>query len=294
MPARVRCFRACARAIETLGRSRAIDVVTRAFVFARTGRSWGGRGVEATLITHGRLSAAIERRRVVGDALSKRRLPLRPPPPHGGRVSTWAGVIAETHGSAAFWDAARRLGVHTARTDTPPFVLVETGAGDGVPALAASLARETGGACVGFLAQTNADTYALDAYEGEKLVRRLAYARDQGGWRTVEGTAQPWENAFFFDEPRGAWPALLRDEISADDLARYDAARDAGDAAGVLDLLHPSSTAPLFRLCASFGVDGNAPAATWRPRGVNPRALIVVAAVAVFLAGMFLLGVLRS
>ena len=59
-----------------------------------------------------------------------------------------------------------------------------------------------------------------------------------------EGETQRWETAYFFDdvstsEQSDGWPDMLRDEISEEDIARYETAKRAGDPSTVIDLMHP-------------------------------------------------------
>jgi len=56
----------------------------------------------------------------------------------------------------------------------------------------------------------------------------------------------------------------LFDDISDMDAARYEAAKRIGDATAVMDLLHPSSTAPMWRVCESFGVRADGPHGHWK------------------------------
>lgn len=144
-----------------------------------------------------------------------------------------------------------------------------------------------------FLAQTNADVYELQCFRDGERVRQLAYSRDGGGWLEQEGEVQPWERSFFFGDGSTAAgaesPDLLDPDLSEEDRARYEVARQRGDATPVFDMLRPSSTRPLRRVCASFGVDPSAPTGHWRaPRSLKPW--ILLCAVLAFLVGMFLLG----
>ncbi len=50
------------------------------------------------------------------------------------------------------------------------------------------------------------------------------------GWLEQSGDAQPWESAFFFGDSD-----MISDELSDADLARYDRAKETGDAAAVMD-----------------------------------------------------------
>ena len=106
-------------------------------------------------------------------------------------------------------------------------------------------------------------------------VRRLVYNQDEGGWIIVEGKPQSWERAYFFDtgstSESGTWPDLLFDELSDEDVKRYEEAKRAGDAMSVLSLLHPSSTVPMLRVCDSLGIKADQPAGTWKKRSFRAR-----------------------
>ncbi|WP_143141468.1 hypothetical protein [Nannocystis exedens] len=182
------------------------------------------------------------------------------------------GALLETQGRSDFWDLARKQGVEPLATDVPAWVLIDFALRGG-PEAAVQIAQALSGALsasgLAFAAQTNADVYELHAFERGVRARRLVYSRDEGGWLHVEGAVQPWERAFFFDEASTSpdsdtWPDMLLDEISAEDVTRFEAARRAGDPSAVLDLLHPSSTWPLWRLCEALGVAPDAPRGRWR------------------------------
>ena len=188
-------------------------------------------------------------------------------------MSTWTGVIVETLGRADFWDVAARHGVEAvdASRAVASRVLLDCG-GDYEPpfVLAEALSRELGSSCIAFAIQTSADVHVAHEYRRGERVRALEYNRDEGGWTLVEGDPQPWERAYFFDDvptsgaDDGAWPDMLFDEMPDADIARFDAARTKGDASGILDLLHPSSTMPMARVCEHFGIPVDPPGGRWK------------------------------
>ncbi|MDC0669216.1 hypothetical protein [Nannocystis radixulma] len=194
-------------------------------------------------------------------------------------MSTWVGAIVETQGRRDFWDLARKQGVEPLATDVPARALIEFEPRSGPEAAvqtAQALSSELSTSSIAFAAQTCADVYELHAFERGTCVRRLVYSRDEGGWLRVEGDVQSWERAFFFDDASTApdsdtWPDMLFDELSAEDLARFEAARRIGDPSAVLDLLHPSSTAPLWRLCDYLDVSPDAPQGRWKKPGLWAR-----------------------
>jgi hypothetical protein len=77
------------------------------------------------------------------------------------------------------------------------------------------------------------------------------------------------------------------------DLARYEAARAAGDPSAVLDLIRADSSGPVQRLCRHYGLDPRSPGARARaPRAWAPVA-VLVAAIGLWV-GAFLLGALTK
>lgn len=193
-------------------------------------------------------------------------------------MSTWVGALIETQGRGDFWDLARKQGVEPLSTNVPARVLIDFELPEAAVRTAQALSGELSSSCLAFAAQTCADVHELHAFERGACIRRLVYSRDEGGWLHVEGEVQPWERAFFFDEAStspdsNTWPDMLWDELSDEDVARYEEARRAGDASVVLDLLHPSSTRPLWRLCGSLGVPPDVPLGRWRKPGLWARIL---------------------
>jgi hypothetical protein len=185
-------------------------------------------------------------------------------------MGCWTAVIVASQGRADFWKAAQAEGVEPNTSAVTPLVLVDVDAGSDFEApirLAQTLSTVLRTAAIGFSAQTASDSYEIRAFDHGDCMRHLAYSRDDDGWLAAEGVVQPWEPAFFFDGPaadaKGTWPDTLDEELSAADVARYEAARLARDASKVMDLLSPRSTTPLRRLCAFYGVDPDAPAARW-------------------------------
>ena len=197
-------------------------------------------------------------------------------------MATWLGVIVDTRGQDDFWDIARKHGVSPTaeRGRAPSHALIDCGLGDTTlpPALAQALSRDASTFALAFVVETTAHRYELHAYEDGHLVRRLAYSRsEREGWKAEEAP-QRWEAAYFFDdEPLdpagGRWPDMLAHGLGERDVARFETARHAGTPAPVLDLLHPSSTAPMFRLCAFFEVSPEIPGAVAKPRSLWTRLL---------------------
>jgi len=186
-------------------------------------------------------------------------------------VGTWAGVIVESRGSTDLWNIAQRHGVRRRGFAPGAHVLIDCDIAVGFDApqsLAQSLSRDLLADTISFVAQTAADVYDLQAFVRGEQVRHLSYSRDDGGWVIVEGEPQSWEAACFFGDGSGD---VLDDDISPEDLARYQAATRSGDVAAVLDLLRPSSTSHLNRLCLSFGIAADQPAGALLRRSLWSR-----------------------
>jgi hypothetical protein len=213
-------------------------------------------------------------------------------------MATWAGAIVETRGRTDFpaIAAAHRI---TVTGPVTPWVLVQGSvsfAAPGPPVFAEALSRELQGTVLAFVVQTTASVERLEHWEKGQLVRKLEYAGDAGGWVTRQGTPQAWEGVYFFAEDEGtaedmAWPLNLGDELSAEQLTRYERARAAKDASGILDLLQGGSLWQLHRLCEHYGLDPSKPGAHHTPpRSWKPW--LLAAAVLAFLVGMVLLAAL--
>ena len=185
-------------------------------------------------------------------------------------MSTWVGAIIETAGRTDFWDIARKHGVEGVTLEIPTYVLVDCEVGVDFHAsvrLAEAMSRDLGATALGFVVQTTADVHEVHAFSKGAAIRRLAYSRDDDGWVQVEGTPQPWERAYFFDDAAD----MLWDDMSEEDVARYEAARRVGEASSVMDLMHPSSTAPMIRVCDSFDVPPDRPLGRWKKRSLLSR-----------------------
>jgi len=193
-------------------------------------------------------------------------------------MSTWVGTIVATTGTSAFWSVAAKHGVRQVVEGVPPFVLIECLVGFDFRVsirLAEALSRDLATMAIAFVVQTTTDVHEMHTFMNGMCVRRLGYSRDEGGWTDVDGEPQSWERAYFFDEGSTAdgdsWPDMLSDELTDDDTKRYEAAKRAGDAISVLSLLHPSSTAPMLRVCDSLGIKGDQPAGRWKKRSFWAR-----------------------
>lgn len=124
--------------------------------------------------------------------------------------------------------------------------------------LAQALSAELATVAIGLFMQTVSDVYGVRVFESGQLVRRLEYSRDDGGWLEVSGTPHQWESVLFFDGPAnrtndGHWPDTIYDDLEDADIARYEAARQRGDASGVMDLVHATQDG-LYRVAEALGV----------------------------------------
>ncbi len=184
-------------------------------------------------------------------------------------MSSWIAAIVDTRGRSDFWDVARRHHVSGSVDTVPARALIECeGDFEASTGLAEALSAALETSAVGLFMQTGADAHGVRAFERGKLVRRLDYSRDSGGWLDVSGTPQPWESVFFFDGPadladEAPWPDTLDDELSDADIARYETARAIGDASTVMDLVHASGGS-VHRVAAALGVDPSQPVGRYR------------------------------
>jgi hypothetical protein len=186
-------------------------------------------------------------------------------------MGTWVGLLVETQGRADLWEIAARFDIVPAQTTLAAHVLVDGADYRHVMAQAKDLSEALQSSVLGFVVQTTSDVHQLHAFREGEVVRQLDYDRDEGGWVTAVGKPQDWERAYFFGasgEPTHGNRPLLDDDASSEDIGRYEAAQAAGDASPILDLMHPSSTEPMLRLCAFFKLDPAAPAARVR-RGLD-------------------------
>jgi hypothetical protein len=113
--------------------------------------------------------------------------------------------------------------------------------------------------------QTGAEVYFTHVYQAGKPVRKLEYNRDYGRWVAVEGVPQPWEQAHFFgrDAKEDGVPDMVWEDVSEADRLVYQAAREAGVVGEAIHLLHPSSTAPMYRVCAAFNINEGEASGRW-------------------------------
>jgi hypothetical protein len=173
-------------------------------------------------------------------------------------MSTWLGCIVETRQRADFWSIASKCSIRSSTIEIPDYILIDCAAAvdeSGPMRLAQALSVELNAQAIAFAVQTSVDVHLTRAYRNGECIRCLDYNRDSGGWQCVEGAPQAWEPAYCF-----LVDGHLDDDISSADLSRYVAAKAANDPSTVLDLVHPSSTAPMEAVCRFFGLDLSEPA----------------------------------
>ncbi|CAN5728336.1 hypothetical protein BH11MYX2_BH11MYX2_34820 [soil metagenome] len=179
-------------------------------------------------------------------------------------MGSWVATIVDTAGRADFWDLARAHGITPTSPAVPPRVLVDCDIDfEASTRLAQTLSAQLQAFAVGLIMQTTSDVHGIRAFDRGTLLRRIDYSRDEGGWLDLVGPAQPWESALFFDgpadlSPTTPWPDTLDDDISDEDIARYEAARTLGDASTVMDLVHASGSG-IHRVATALGVTPTLP-----------------------------------
>ncbi len=180
-------------------------------------------------------------------------------------MGTWVGAIVDVMGRADFWSVAGRYGLQPCSSNAvPERALLDFGVDyRAAPVIAQALSKDLAGRSIAFAIQTVSDVHETWAFDRGVAVRRLSYIRDDGGWRVIEGAPQDWEPSYFFGENDD----LLHPAASPADRARYEAAKLKGDPSLVMDLLSPSSTAAVGRICESLGLDPGEPLARTQRRG---------------------------
>ena len=185
-------------------------------------------------------------------------------------MGSWVGVLVKMTNEA--WPILGRHGVEATSSRVVPWILVDAGSAFGdVEALGRRLSLALDSQCIAFAAQSASDAYGIWSFDRGERVRALEYTRDGGGWTRDEGEPAAWENVFFFD-PKGStaddgsrWPAMIDDDLSLEDVARYGTAKRTGDARSVMDLLRLSSLSDVARMCAFFDCDGQKVDGKWKP-----------------------------
>lgn len=176
-------------------------------------------------------------------------------------------ILGESHGIV--WESLAD------EEEVPPYVWVSVTPRIrhlGLPIFVEGLSRELGTMVLAFAVQTAGSNSEVAEYVAGESQRHLAYEGEAGGWTRVEGAPRPWEATLFFRpgsspalDDGSSWPDTLEDEISDEDVARFEAARVAGRPDQVLDLLHLESVWPFMRLFERYGLDFQNPEGSWQP-----------------------------
>jgi hypothetical protein len=215
-------------------------------------------------------------------------------------MTTWAGALVETRGREDLAGIFAKHRITLADYDpTLPWLLIDVDvnfAHLNPPKFAEELSNELHARIIGFFLQSTASVEQIEHWEDGRLLRKLEYSADEGGWLTQFGSQQPWEPAYFFADDEGVeegenWPLNLGDEVTDEELARYKRAREQKDAAPIMDLLSGGSAWSIHRLCAHFGVDPAKPGARFTPP-TNWKPRLIRAGVILLFVGMSLLGAL--
>jgi hypothetical protein len=219
-------------------------------------------------------------------------------------MTTWAGAIVRVENQARFAEvAARRRITVTAATDAS-WVLIDADpqlGRLGPPGFAQDLSRDLQTTVVAFFVQSVVSNEHVQHWENGTLARELEFAGENGGWLAQAGKPQAWEPAYFFAQDEGtaegaAWPLNLREDISKEELGRYERAKASGDATLVMDLLEGGSGGSAWgveRICRFFGVDPASPGARYRAPTNWKLRLIAIAAI-LFIVGFGVLGALHK
>jgi hypothetical protein len=213
---------------------------------------------------------------------------------------TWAGALVETRGRADLAAVAAKHRIELIDVDvSAPWLLIHCNvnfAHLNPPQFAEALSRELHTTVIGFFLQSSASVEEIQHWEEGRLVRKLEYTADAGGWIINLGSAQGWEPSYFFPENAGVeegqdWPLNLHDELTDEDLARYRRARDQKDASAIMDLLSAGSPWSILRLFDHFGVDPKKPGARFTPPA-NWKPWLIAAGIVAFLIAAVVLGAL--
>lgn len=154
----------------------------------------------------------------------------------------------------------------------------------GPPPFARELSEELSTTVLALFFQSTVSTERLEQWESGKLVRELEYYFDGGGWIVDNGLVQEWEVDYFFSEGEGtgdgqSWPSNLADDVSDEDVARYEEAKARRDPSAVMDLLQGGD---FERIWKHFGVDPRHPGARHlSPPSRAPRIWLGVAVLAI-------------
>lgn len=208
-------------------------------------------------------------------------------------MSTLQGALVRVENADRFREVAARSRI--AVTDASgPWVLVDVApqlGKLGPPPFARALSKELDTTVIAIFLQTTVSNERIEHWQSGRLVRELEYYMDGGGWIAQSGEPQEWESTYFFAEGEGTgpgekWPRNLGDEVSEDEIRRYEAARATRTAAPVMDLLMGGD---IVRLCKFYGVDIERPGAHYQTQP-NWRVHTWVLLIIVLFVGAIVLG----
>jgi hypothetical protein len=208
-------------------------------------------------------------------------------------VATWQGALIRVDSIERFLEIVPRFRIVISEP-AAPWMLIDAPpqlGRLGPPPFARELSKHLNTSVIAFFLQTTVSYERIEHWQNGELVRELEYYAEGGGWVAQRGTPQPWEADYFFSADEGTresvpWPSNLDDEVSTDDIARYEEARANHAPGPIMDLLRGGS---LTRLCSFYGVDSKRPVGYYRPPP-NWRVAASLSAVIALLVGACILG----
>jgi len=208
-------------------------------------------------------------------------------------MSTLQGALVRVEDSDRFREVAARSRIVVVDASGPwvPIDVAPQLGKLGPPPFAQALSKELNTTVIAFFLQTTVSNERVEHWQSGRLLRELEYYMDGGGWIAQSGEPQEWEGVYFFAQDEGTgpndeWPSNLGDEVSEDDIHRYEAARSRRIAGPVMDLLRGGD---IVRLCNFYGVDLGRPGAHYTTRP-NWRVLGSVLLILVLFVGAIVLG----
>lgn len=185
-------------------------------------------------------------------------------------MATWQGALihAESVERERLREVAERFRIVVSSRSGPWLLIdVEPRLGKlGPPPFAREVSKDLNTSVIAFFLQTTVSSERIEHWVNGELVRELEYYQEGGGWTAQSGTPQAWEGDYFFCDEEGTgdtetWPSTLSDEVSDEDIARYEEARAKRAPDLAMDLLSGGSIA---RLCRFYGVDPNRPSGYYK------------------------------
>jgi hypothetical protein len=208
-------------------------------------------------------------------------------------MATWQGALIRAVTTDRLLELAERYRI-VVSDPSGPWVLINVDPQYGrlgPPPFAQGLSKDLNTSVIAFFLQTTVSNERVEHWENGELVRELEYYQDGGGWIAQGGTPQAWEGDYFFSDDEGTgdtenWPRNLSDEVSTEDVARYEEARSKHTPGPIMDLLMGGS---ITRLCRFCGVDPKRPSGYYKSPP-NWRVTGTLIAVALFFVSACILG----